>query len=50
MTTLSEIKNIIRPTLYWKLRRLSRQLYFLKQKVRKEFNKSRILKFFIRFI
>ena len=48
--SISEAKQAIRPTLYWARRRLVRQLYFLKQDLIQELNKSCLTKWMKIFI
>jgi len=48
--TISQAKKAIRPTLYWVRRKLVRQLYFLKQELIQELNKSWLTKWMKIFI
>ena len=47
--SINEAKNIIRPTGYWALKRISRKWYFLKQEILKELGISSIIKFLKRY-
>jgi Mn-dependent DtxR family transcriptional regulator len=46
--TLTEIKNIIKPSFYWERKRLSRKLYFFKQEIIKELSENKLIKYLLK--
>ncbi|MHA1437937.1 MAG: hypothetical protein ACTSPD_10205 [Promethearchaeota archaeon] len=47
MINITETKHIIRPTLYWELRRIRRKLYLLKQTIIQELGINRFCKYLL---